>query len=111
MLAPLLGSSLREWILLYLMTRDEAYARELAQALGCALRAAQKQLEALEEGDVVYSRLRGRTRLYRLNPRYPFRRELEALLRRVLEALPTGERERFYVPRLRPRKPGKPLDL
>lgn len=109
LLGPLFGSSLKEWLLLYLLTRAEAYPRELAQELGFALLAVQKQLALLEEGGVVYSRLRGRTRLYSLDPRYPFRRELEALLRRALEALPEGERERLYVPRLRPRKPGKPL--
>jgi DNA-binding transcriptional ArsR family regulator len=109
LLGPLLGSSLKEWLLLCLLTRGDAYPRELAQELGFALLAVQKQLAALEEGGVVYSRMRGRTRLYSLNQRYPFRRELEALLRRALEALPAEERERLYVPRLRPRKPGKPL--
>ncbi len=109
LLGPLFGSSLKEWLLLCLLTRGEAYPSELAQELGFALRAVQKQLAALEDGGVVYSRMRGRTRLYSLNPRYPFRREMEALLRRALEALPAEERERLYVPRLRPRKPGKPL--
>jgi predicted ArsR family transcriptional regulator len=106
-LGPLLGSELREWILLYLLTREEAYARELSQELGFALLGVQRQLRALEDGGVVYSRMRGRTRLYRLSPRYPFRRELEALLLRALEALPARERERLYTPRLRPRKAGK----
>jgi len=109
LLGPLLGSTLKEWLLLCLLTRGDAYPREMAQELGFALLAVQKQLSALEDGGVVYSRMRGRTRLYSLNLRYPFRRELEALLRRALEALPAAERERFYVPRLRPRKPGKPL--
>jgi DNA-binding transcriptional ArsR family regulator len=109
LLGPLLGSSLKEWLLLFLLTRGDAYPRELAQELGFALLAVQKQLAVLEDGGVVYSRMRGRTRLYSLNPRYPFRRELEALLRRALEALPAGERERLYTPRLRPRRPGKPL--
>ena len=109
LLRPLLGSELREWLLLYLLSYGDSYPRELAQELGFALLAVQRQLRALEDGGVVYSRLRGRTRLYRLNPRYPFRRELEALLRRCLEALPARERERLYTPRRRPRKPGKPL--
>jgi len=108
-LGPLFGSALREWILLSLLTMEESYPRELAQETGYTLRAVQKQLAGLEEGGVVFSRLRGRTRLYSLNPRYVFRRELEALLRRALDAMPVEERERFYTPRLRPRKPGKPL--
>ncbi len=111
LLAPLFGSPLREWILLYIMTRGEAYARELAAELGFALRAVQRQLAMLEEGGVVYSRMRGRTRLYSLNPRYPFQRELGALLEKVLRALPDDERDRLYTPRLRPRRSGKPLRL
>ena len=109
MLEPLLGSSARERVLLFLLTRPESYPREMAAALDFSLATVQDVLGRLEDGGVVYSRLRGRTRLYSLNPRYPFLRELQALLRRVLEALPRDERERLYTPRLRPRHPGKPL--
>jgi len=108
-LRPVLGSALKENLLLYLLTHAEAYPRELAQVFGCALLSVQKQLAGLEQGGVVVSRLRGRVRLYQLNPRYPFRRELESLLLRALEFYPAGERERRYVPRLRPRKAGKEL--
>jgi hypothetical protein len=44
LLKPIFGSPLREWILLYVLTRGEAYPRELAQELGFALRAVQRQL-------------------------------------------------------------------
>ena len=109
MLEPLFGSAARERVLLCLLTRPESYPREMAATFGYSLGTVQGVLAGLEDGCVVYSRMRGRTRLYSLNPRYPFRRELEALLRRALEALTAEERERLYVPRLRPRKPGKPL--
>lgn len=109
LLKPLLGSPLREWILLILFTRDAAYPREIAEETNAALRAVQRQLKTLEDYGVVYSRRRGKIRLFYLNPRYPFRRELEALLKKVLELLPAKERERYYIPRLRPRIPGKPV--
>ena len=109
MLKVLFGSKTRERVLLFLLTHGDAYAREMAREYGCTLNMVQRQLASLEDGGVVYSRLRGRTRLYSLNPRYPFGRELEALLRRALAALPADERERLYTPRLRPRRPGKPL--
>ena len=54
------------------------------------------------------SSLRGRTRLYRWNPRYPFGRELRALLRKALDQLPASERKRYFVERRRPRRAGKP---
>ena len=42
----------------------------------------QKQLRRLERGGVLVSSTKGRTRLFQMNPVYPFARELEALLRR-----------------------------
>jgi hypothetical protein len=51
----------------------------------------------------------GRTRLYTWNPRYPFRRELRALLRKALDQLPASERKRYFTERRRPRRVGKPL--
>jgi DNA-binding transcriptional ArsR family regulator len=104
----LFGSAVREVVLLFLYTRKETYAREIAAQSGYSLNNVQAQLRRLEAGGVVYSRLRGKVRLFALSPRYPFRRELEALLRRALEFLPAGERERRYTPRLRPRQTGKP---
>ena len=108
MLEPLLGSGVRELILLFLYSHKESYAREIALRSGRTLNLIQTQLQKLEAGGVVYSRRRGRTRLFALNPRYPFRLELEALLGRALEFLPATERERLYTPRLRPRRTGKP---
>ena len=108
MLEPLFGSAVRETVLLFLYTRKETYAREIAAQSGYSLNNVQAQLGKLEAGGVVYSRLRGKVRLFALSPRYPFRRELEALLNRALEFLPASERERRYTPRLRPRLTGKP---
>lgn len=106
-LGPLFGSPVKEAVLLFLLTRGDAYPSEIAAALGRALAVVQNQLARLERGGVVESRLRGRVRLYRLSPRYAFRRELEHLLRRALEFVPAEDRERLYAPRLRPRRAGK----
>jgi DNA-binding transcriptional ArsR family regulator len=108
-LVPLLGSPAKEAVLLYVLTHGEAYPTEVAAALRRALVVVQNQLSRLEDGGVVVSRLRGKVRLYQLNPRYPFRKELETLLWRALEFYPTDERERLYTPRLRPRRAGKPV--
>lgn len=108
MLEPLLSSKVKERILFYLLTHGEAYPREMAAALGNALDTVQQQLRRLEDGGVVSSRLRGKVRLFALNPRYAFRRELAALLGKALEFLPRDDRERLYLPRLRPRRTGKP---
>lgn len=109
MLEPLLDSTIKENALLYLHTHGESYAREMARELGTHVHAVQHQLAKMEHGGVLYSRLRGRVRLFGLNPRYPFKRELEALLDKALTFIPDRERARLFEPRLRPRRAGKPL--
>jgi len=109
MLEPLLESAVKEKALLFLHTHGESYPREIARAAGLNVNAVQYQLLKLEAGGVLYSKLKGRTRLFGFNPRYPFRRELEALLAKALAFVPEEEAERLYRPRLRPRRTGKPL--
>lgn len=69
----------------------------------------QRQLERLERENVLSSRLVGRTREYRINPRYLFREELESMLKRALKSLPRTTIEAFFSVRTRPRRAGKPL--
>ncbi len=109
MLEPLFGSTHREQVLLYLIARDEGYAREIARFFGAHLDPVQKQLERLEAGGVLVSRAAGRTVLYSFNPRYPFATELRALLQRTLAFLPDEYRDRLLLNRRRPRRHGKPL--
>src|SRR5512138_370061 len=109
MLEPVLGNLNKERALLFLLARGEAYPREIARFYSTALRGVQAQLEALEAGGVVASRLAGRTRLYSFDPRYPFLAELQTLLSRALKFLPAAERERLHPSRTRPRRAGKPL--
>ena len=109
MLEPLLGSIKRENVLMYLYGRDEGYAREISVFFKTDLSQIQKQMERLENGGVLYSRKVGKTRLYGLNPRYPFLAELKALLDKTLSFYPPDEKERLTMVRRRPRRKGKPL--
>jgi len=109
MLEPLFESPAKGKILLYIHTHGESYAREIARDLGLYLRAVQYQLLKLEHGGVLYSKLKGKVRLFGINPRYPFKKELEALLDKALSFVPERERGKLWSPRLRPRRTGKPL--
>jgi predicted ArsR family transcriptional regulator len=109
MLEPLLGSDKKEKILLYLYTHGESYAREIANAFKFHVNTVQNQLLNLESGGVLYSKLKGKVRLFGMNPRYPFKKELEALFEKALKFVPEQEKEKFYMPRLRPRRTAKPL--
>jgi DNA-binding transcriptional ArsR family regulator len=108
-LESLVGSEKKEKVLLYIYTHGEAYAREMASAFGMHVNVIQHHLENLEYGGVLYSKLRGKVRLFGLNPRYPFRKELEALLEKVLSFVPEDEKSKLYKARLKPRRSAKPL--
>ena len=109
MLEGIFGNASAEKVLLYLEQYEEGYATAIAGTFdGLSLNMAQRQLERFERAGALVSSLKGRTRLYTWNPRYPFRGELRALLARALDALPAAERERFFCERRRPRRAGKP---
>jgi len=108
MLEALLESPLKEKILLFLLANDGSYPSEIARNFAFNLNAVQYQLKKMEGAGVLYSRLRGRVRLNGLNPRYPFRKELAAMLQKTLDFLDAAERDKYYIRRRRPRRAGKP---
>lgn len=109
MLEGLFGNATVEKALLYLEQFDEGYPSEIARAFRLPVAMVQRQLDRLERGGILVSRLRGRTRLYEWNPSFPFREELRALLRKVVRSLPATDRKRFLKERRRPRRAGKSL--
>lgn len=109
MFKALFGSELKGKILLFIYSNGESYPTEMARAFGTYVNAVQNQLLNMERDGILYSRLKGKVRLFGFNPRYPFKKELEALLDRILEFIPEGERRQLYARRLRPRQTGKPL--
>ncbi len=109
MLEGIFGNASAEKVMLYLEQYEEGYATAIARAFdGLSLNMAQRQLERFERAGALVSTLKGKTRLYTWNPRYPFRNELRAMLRKALEALPASERNRYLAERRRPRRAGKP---
>jgi len=109
MLEPLFESDKKEKILLYLYTKGESYPNEIARIFNLYINTVYNQLLKLEKGGVLYSKLKGKVRLFGINPRYPFKKELEALLKKTLRFLSEEEKEKFFKPRLRPRRTGKPF--
>ena len=109
MIEVLLGSKNAERVLIYIFTRDEGYAREIAGFYGTDLKPIQMQLDKFEKSGVLVSRTIGRTRPYAFNPRYPFLTELKALLEKALSFYPVNEQEELTMNRRRPRAKGKEL--
>jgi len=102
------GGRTRTRVLVALLLLDESYPRELARVLETSLSGVQGALRGLERDGLVAGRLRGRTRLYRLNPAYFAFDEFRSFLARLAEA--EGETNRAITDmRRRPRRVGKPL--
>lgn len=109
MLEGIFGNASAEKVLLYIEQYEEGYATAIARSFdGLTLHMAQRQLERFERAGLLVSSLKGRTRLYRWNPRYPFCGEVRALLAKGLKLLPAEDRKRYFSERRRPRRAGKP---
>jgi DNA-binding transcriptional ArsR family regulator len=109
MLDLLFGSASAEKVLLYLERYEEGYAKAITDTFdGVSLSMVQQQLARFERAGLLVSVLKGRTRLFLWNPRYPFLAEVRALLAKALRALPDSERRRYFSQRRRPRRSGKP---
>ncbi len=109
MLEPLLGSKGAERVLMFITARQEAYPREISRYFGMGIYPVRKQLDKLELGGILVSFSKGRTRIYTFNPRYPFLKELKALLEKALAYYPEEEQKKLMLNRRRPRRRGKPL--
>jgi hypothetical protein len=101
------GGQSRTAVLMALRLLEDSYSRELARVLERPLSGVQMALRGLERDGLVAGRLVGRTRLFRLNPRYFAREELQRYLLKLTDADPTL-RARIEQLRRRPRRTGKP---
>lgn len=109
MTESIFGSRSSERVLLFLISRENGYATEIANFFDVDLYAIQKQLEKMENLNVIISRNVGRTRVFEFNPRYPLLNELKALLEKMLGLYPEDIQEGLMMNRRRPRKKDKPL--
>ena len=102
------GGAGRTRVLLALCLLSESYPRELARVLGMPFSSVQKALRSLENDGLVAGRSLGRTRVFRVNPRYFAYAELQRFLLRLTE--PEFElKTQLSTLRRRPRRTAKPL--
>jgi len=102
----LFGSPIRTDTLVAIGRLGESYPLELASVLGLQATEVRRAVASLEDAGVVVTRLRGRTRLTTLNPRFPAKNALYALL---LEMSEWPKYKGVWEIRRRPRASGKPL--
>ncbi len=104
----LFGSPSRSKILTLIALLDESYPRELARLSTVPLPSAQRIVNDLEREGVIATRVVGRNREVRLNPRFYGADELRSLLLKYAKRDPHLERRASEL-RRRPRRAGKPL--
>ncbi len=92
MLSALLGSQNAEKVLLFLLVNESCYATELQKIYGIPLTPLQSILNKFEKIDVLLSEQRGKIKLYRFNPSYPFLEEVKALVKKAFLHLSPEEK-------------------
>ncbi len=109
MIESLLGNTTAEKVLLYIVNYGEGHTSGIAQTFGLSKSQVRKQLIRLENGGILIGRSVGNIRMFQMNPRCAYRKELEGLLEKVLSLVPNAEIEKYYRQRRRPRRTGKDL--
>ncbi len=110
MLDVLFGSKNAERVLQYLLARKSAYSREISLFYEVSPSVIKKQLEKFEIANIIVGRNIGNIRIYELNQRNPFMKELTALLIKVRSSYEPKERAKLVrKDRQRPRGKNKPL--
>ena len=104
----LFGSRRRTEIVVMMGLLEETYASELARLLDAPLYSVQQILGALEGEGVLVSRLRGRTRIFEIDPRFHAADQLRSLLLQLARGEPELQRA-ASTRRSRPRRAGTPL--
>ena len=102
------GGQTRTRVLVALGLLGESHLRELARLLETSLSGVQQAIRSLEVDGLVAGRSLGRTRAYRIDPRYFAQKELLSYVLRLGES-ERRIRERVDALRRRPRRTGKPL--
>lgn len=109
MIEGLLGNSTAEKVLLYITNYGEGHTSGIAETFGITKSQVYKQLIRLEAEGLLVAQQKGNVRLFKLNPRLPYQKELDQLLKKILSLIPRTDIEKYYRQRQRPRRTGKPL--
>ncbi len=95
MLSGLFGNQNVERILLFLFVNEQCYGTQIQSLLGVPLTPIQKGLQRLEKEGIINSHYEGKTRVYQFSHTYPFRFELEMLLKKAYTLLHSQEKKQY----------------
>ncbi len=95
MIQALFGNRNIERVLLFLLVNEKCYGTQLQTILGIPLTPVQRALAHLEKHDIIACASEGKAKIYRMNPSWPLRWELEALLKKTYLLLPADEKRKY----------------
>lgn len=95
MLEELFGSKSVARILLFLFVNEACYGAQIQSVLQIPLTPIQKALQRLERNKILTSSSEGKLRIYRFDPSYPLRDELEMLLKKAYGFLSLKEKKDY----------------
>lgn len=107
--SSLFGSESATNTLLYIANYEKGYCREIAETFEVSVSMIKNQLHKFEQSGILVASEVGRARVFEFNPRYPYKKELLALLEKRLSLLSEKELKKYFRKRTRPRRKGKPL--
>jgi predicted ArsR family transcriptional regulator len=108
-LEALFGNRTAAGVLLFIANYGAGHANRIANTYGISVNMVQKQLQRLEAGGVLVSRMVGRSRIFEFNPRNPTASRVRELLIEELDALPVSITNDYFREHQRPRRSGKQL--
>lgn len=109
MINALFGNETAAKIFLYLENYDEGTPSGIARTFNMNKNRIYSQLLRLEGEGILVAKKSENLRVFSINPRMSFKKELKLLLRKYLDLMPEKDFDQFFAERRRPRRTGKEL--
>lgn len=109
MLEAIFGNETTATILLNIYHYNDIHARAIARNMGKVHTGIVHQLDRLEKGGLLVSKLVGKTRVYSFNPKSPYSDLVKKIIKITYDALSVKTKETIFSERTRPRAKGKPI--
>ena len=109
MLEGIFGNKTAEKVLFHIFHYGEIHAAGIAKDYSISENQVRNQLERFENANILTSKIVGRSRLYQYNPKSPFTKSIQDIIKIAYNSIPLNERKTIFQERRRPRKKGKTI--
>ena len=107
MLEGIFGNKTAEKVLIHIFHYGEIHVAAIARDYSISENQVRNQLERFENANILTSKVIGKSRLYQFNPKSPFTKYVQEIIKIAYNSIPLEERKQLFQERRRPRKKGK----